>query len=241
MIEILVLIFYTRKIGSIAQAKGREAGGFKVYTVFLWFGCEFLAMIFAAISGTRGFGLYPPALAGAVVGAGIAYVIADRAAPGATATSEHAAKNVSPGMMMYYGAGLLLFMVSFFEWNKWNLCVNTAFGRICSVSVSAADAGWSGWHGLGLVMGLSLIVLLAWEALLLAQAASPDKIKLPELPFKPILISIGIGALTVLFGVIRVFEYGARTWVVWIALLLMLALAAGLFLRFQEGEAKASA
>jgi len=83
-------------------------------------------------------------------------------------------------------------------------------------------------------MGLALIVLLAWEALLFLQ------VTLPELPVKPILISLGIGALTVLFGVIRFFEYSHKAWEIWIALLLMIALAAGLFLRLQdEGGAAA--
>jgi hypothetical protein len=89
-------------------------------------------------------------------------------------------------------------------------------------------------------MGIALLALLIWEAVLLVQVLSPDAMKLPELPVKPMLISLALGALTVLFGVIRVFQYGARKWEIWIALILMVALAAGVFLRLQdEGGAAA--
>ncbi len=79
-------------------------------------------------------------------------------------------------------------------------------------------------------MGILLIALIAWEVVLLI----PDTIKLPELPVKPMLISLALGALTVLLGLWRVFEYGARKWEIWIALLIMLALAVGVLLRYQE-------
>lgn len=226
MIEILVLIFYTRKIGSILQAKGRQAGGFKVLTVVLWFGCEFLGMILAYASGTRGYAIYPSGLLGAATGAGLAYVIANHAVPYQTATPTEVTKNITTGMMMLYGAGLLLLTVSFFEWNN-GLCINTPFGRLCA---RGAGADKNAWHGVGLVMGFFLIALLVWEALLLAEAVS--------LSVNPILISLGIGALTVLFGVIRVFEYGSRTWAAWVALLLMITLVAGLVLRYVESEAE---
>jgi hypothetical protein len=84
-------------------------------------------------------------------------------------------------------------------------------------------------------MGLLLIALLIWEALFLFQ------IKLPELPVKPMIISLALGALTVLFGVIRVFEYGARKWEIWIALIILAALAIGVFLRLQEDGGMAAA
>ena len=147
---------------------------------------------------------------------------------------------ISTARRVLFGSGVILLIWSFFPWNGWS---NTAgcnaakvVTKVFGVKTPPCSGGYSinAWHGGGIVMGLFLIVLLAWEAVLFIQVVSPDTIKLPELPVKPILISLGIGALTVLFGVFRVFEYGGMKWEVWIALLLVLALAAGLFLRFQE-------
>ncbi|MGC9973821.1 MAG: hypothetical protein ABSC36_00330 [Gaiellaceae bacterium] len=131
---------------------------------------------------------------------------------------------ISTGRRVLLGAALVLFIWSFFSWNGVGGCV----GTFCvSVTITA-------WHGWGTGMGIVLIVLLLWEAVLLAEMMMPETVKLPELPVKPIMITLGLGALTVLFGVIRVFEYGARKWEIWIALLLLIALAVGLFLRVQE-------
>ena len=45
MLEILMLIFLTRKVGEIVGAKGRKAGWYKFMTVLLWFGCEVVGAI----------------------------------------------------------------------------------------------------------------------------------------------------------------------------------------------------
>ena len=141
---------------------------------------------------------------------------------------------VSTARRVVFGSGLLLLIFSFLAWNSAGGCVTSAVGKIC------VGASISGWHSWGVAMGLFLIVLLAWEGLLFLLVVSPDAVKLPELPVKPIMISLGLGALTVLFGVIRVFQYGSKTWELWLSLLLMIALAAGLFLRLQdEGGAAA--
>jgi hypothetical protein len=137
----------------------------------------------------------------------------------------------SMGRRVLLGSAILLFIWSFFSWNGFGGCV----GSFC---VSATITAWHGW---GTGMGIVLIILILWEALLLVQVMSPDALKLPELPVKPMLISLALGALTVLFGVLRVFEYGARKWEIWIALLILIALAAGVFLRFQEEGGAAAA
>jgi hypothetical protein len=143
-------------------------------------------------------------------------------------------EKVSTARRVLFGAGAVLLIWSFLPWNGWD--GGGGCSTVAGVKVCTGGSSWSmnAWHGIGIVMGLILIALLAWEAVLLVQVVSPEAIKLPELPVKPILISLGLGALTLLFGVIRVFEYGARKWEIWIALLLMIALAAGLFLRFQD-------
>jgi hypothetical protein len=136
---------------------------------------------------------------------------------------------VSMARRVLLGSGVVLLIWSFLPWNGGGGCVSTGFGKVC------AGVSWNAWHGWGTAMGIFLIALLIWEGLLLLQVISPDALKLPELPVKPILISLAIGALTVLFGVIRVLQYGGtRKWEVWIALIIIVALAAGLFLRFQE-------
>ncbi|MFT3979325.1 MAG: hypothetical protein QM687_02570 [Ferruginibacter sp.] len=40
MLEIIALIFLTRKVGDIAGRKGLPPGRWKLYTVLAWFGCE---------------------------------------------------------------------------------------------------------------------------------------------------------------------------------------------------------
>ena len=132
---------------------------------------------------------------------------------------------VSMGRRVVLGSGVLLFIFSLMAWNS--VCVSGFGAKIC------ADAG--GWAtGRGKMMGIFLILLLIWEAVLLFQVVSPEAVKLPDLPVKPILISLALGAVTILFGVLRVFQGSHKTWAAWVSLLLIIALAVGLFLRLQE-------
>jgi uncharacterized membrane protein YeaQ/YmgE (transglycosylase-associated protein family) len=84
MLEIILLVFLTRHVGEIVQAKGRRGGWYKLMTVLLWLGCEivgaFIGGIVAAVSGSGTFLIYIFALIGAAVGAGISVIIA-RAVP----------------------------------------------------------------------------------------------------------------------------------------------------------------
>ena len=147
-------------------------------------------------------------------------------------------EKVSLPRRVLLGSAGLLFIWSLFPWNGQS-------GKNCVTYLgvkSCAGINWSvsGWHGgWGTFMGIFLIALIAWEGALLLQVLG--KVTLPELPVEPILVSLGIGALTVLFGVIRFFDYGYKTWEIFIALLLLLVLAGGLFLRFGEGEQAPSA
>jgi hypothetical protein len=45
MIEILALIFLTRKIGDKATLKGLPVGRWKLYTILAWFGGEILGVV----------------------------------------------------------------------------------------------------------------------------------------------------------------------------------------------------
>ena len=52
MLEIITLIFLTKKIGPLAERKGLKSGTWKLYTVLCWFGAEIIgAVIAVAILG----------------------------------------------------------------------------------------------------------------------------------------------------------------------------------------------
>lgn len=57
MLEIIALIFLTRKIGDKAVLKGLPAGRWKLYTVLAWFACEILGYIIGTylLGGMGGF------------------------------------------------------------------------------------------------------------------------------------------------------------------------------------------
>lgn len=80
MLEILLLIALTKRIGRILEEKGRKTGWFKFLTVVLWFGGEFIGgitgAVIAEIIGINELSIYLIALLGAAVGAGAAFVIA---------------------------------------------------------------------------------------------------------------------------------------------------------------------
>ncbi|HJR07966.1 MAG TPA: hypothetical protein VJ842_11960 [Pyrinomonadaceae bacterium] len=85
MLEIIALVMLTRRIGEIVKAKNRKSGWYKFMTVMLWFGCEILGGVIGAIivglTGSPDAVIYLIALAGAGVGAGLAYVIAKALPP----------------------------------------------------------------------------------------------------------------------------------------------------------------
>ncbi|MBW8879597.1 MAG: hypothetical protein JF614_32085 [Acidobacteria bacterium] len=78
MLEILALIYLTRKNGGIAEKKGNKPGLYKFLTVLLWIGGEIVGGILGAIvaSGSDEMGpLYLFALVGALAGAGLSRLI----------------------------------------------------------------------------------------------------------------------------------------------------------------------
>ncbi len=97
MLEILFLIWYTAKIGTIVSDKGRS-GGYKFLTVVLWFGGEFMGAVVGSLGGATGGAVYIAALFGAAVGAGIAWAIANGLTPTANARPRLDAS--TPGGML---------------------------------------------------------------------------------------------------------------------------------------------
>jgi hypothetical protein len=130
---------------------------------------------------------------------------------------------ISTGTKVLLGAGLLLFIDLFLSWQQ------VCFANICG--------GLSGWHGIGVLTGLLVIALLAWEALQLTNVLANV-----ALPIAPSLISIGLAAAVVLFGVIEFLTHGtARHWPAWLGLILCIAIAVAAWLKFNEAGATTTA
>lgn len=88
MLEILLLWALTRRIGAIVEKKGRKSGWYKVLTVVLWFGGEFVGAILGLIvvggdESARCLA-YIVALVGATIGAGVSFLIANSLSPADT-------------------------------------------------------------------------------------------------------------------------------------------------------------
>lgn len=140
------------------------------------------------------------------------------------------------------GGSLVLFIVLFLPW----------------VSVSGPDefhdfmdsVGESttsnGWDGVGVLVGVLAIVLVAWEAVRLADKA-------PQLGIKHDLVTAGLAGLTALFGLIQVIRAATSDrgledlgllggdisvgsgFGTWLGLLCVIALAAAAVLAFRAG------
>ena len=80
MLEIIALIFLTRKVGEIVESKNRKAGWFKLMAVALWIGLEIVGAIvggvYVALAGASEAFTYLFALAGAACGAAVSVIIA---------------------------------------------------------------------------------------------------------------------------------------------------------------------
>ena len=85
MLEIILLIGLTKKIGRILEEKNRKSGWFKLLAVALWIGGEIIGgIIGAAVGQISGLGIgiaYLLALLGAACGALAAYLIAKSVRP----------------------------------------------------------------------------------------------------------------------------------------------------------------
>jgi hypothetical protein len=126
-------------------------------------------------------------------------------------------KTMSRSSQLLAGAGLLLFIFLFFDWQQ--------------VSVAGFTAGRSGWHGWGTAVGIFTIALVLFEATQILG------VRLPELPVKTVLISTGLAALVLLFTVIKfLVDNEARHWPAWVGLILAIAIGLGGFLRW-SGDA----
>lgn len=115
------------------------------------------------------------------------------------------------------GAGALLLIDTFLDWQQ--------------VSTSFITVGQSAWHGFwGIVLGLALIVLLAWT---LARAIG---IALPaQVPDG--LATLAVAALILLFAIIKALSDSYVHWPAYVGIILAAAVGYGAWLVFQaSGE-----
>ena len=123
---------------------------------------------------------------------------------------------LSRGTQVLVGAGVLLLIDMFLEWQ--------------SVDVGPFSAGQNAWSGFwGVIMGLALLVLLAWVI------ARIFDVKLPtELPEGPIVV--GLGTLIFVFALLKNLIDDYSTIWSYIGVLLAAGVAYGAWLRSQETE-----
>lgn len=123
-------------------------------------------------------------------------------------------------------SALLLLISSFLPWYHYSF----GFGAY------SASASLSGWHQIGVVAWIFTILLLAYEGARLAGVLPLDGARAD-------LGSVALAALTLLFGVIFLivrFSDGGLGWGLWIGLIAIIGVAAGAFLLFQGGDARAA-
>jgi len=117
------------------------------------------------------------------------------------------------GSKVVIGAGGFLLIDSFLHWRE--------------VSFGPVSAGVSMWHGLGVLVGLLLLAILAWEVVQLAG------VKISLGPLSPSMATAGLSALLVLCTLIKVLaDSYVASWA-WIGLVLSVGVAAGAWLNMK--------
>jgi hypothetical protein len=117
------------------------------------------------------------------------------------------------GSKVVLGGGVLLLIDSFLHWQ--------------AVSIGPVSVGVTMWHGWGVLVGLLLLVILAWE---LAQVAG---IKISLGPLSPSIATAALSALLVLFTLIKVLTNNYVAAWAWIGLVLSIGIAAGAWLNMK--------
>ena len=121
---------------------------------------------------------------------------------------------LSRGTQLLVGAGVLLLIDMFLEWQ--------------SVDVGPFSAGQNAWSGFwGVIMGLALLVLLAWVIARIFDERLPDG--LPEGP-----IVLGLGVLIFVFALLKNLIDDYSTIWSYIGVLLAAGVAYGAWLRHEE-------
>lgn len=134
---------------------------------------------------------------------------------------------LSTGRKVLLAGGLLLFIDLFLDWQQ--RCGSTVIGNIC--------VSRTGWHGIGILVGLLTIVMIAWEAIGAFKIDLGDAVR--NLPTA--LVSAALAGAVTLFTVIEFLTHNEiRHWPAWLGLILAIVIAVGGWLRFSEGEPAAT-
>jgi hypothetical protein len=127
-------------------------------------------------------------------------------------------------------SGILLLFDSFLRWQEVCIDLGALGGDVC-----AGANAWSGNGGFaGVIMGILLIVLLIWEVVQLGNMASNLQIGIP-----PTKGSAYLGFAVAIFGLLKfilAITNEGTLWA-WVGLVLLVALAYGSWMKFQEMEA----
>ena len=130
-------------------------------------------------------------------------------------------RGLSTGRQVLLVGGLLLFIDLFLDWQQ--KCVSTAIGSICGSR--------TGWHGIGILVGLLTIALILWELIGALGVDLGDAVR--NLPTA--LISVALAAAVALFAIIEFITHNEiRHWPAWLGLILAIVIAIGGYLRFTE-------
>jgi hypothetical protein len=128
-------------------------------------------------------------------------------------------KGLSLGRKLILGAGVLLFLDTFFAWQKVSV-------KVSDVTVVSASA--NAWHGFwGVLLCLLTIALVLWVAARSFGVALPAN--LPDG-----LITLGLGALIVLFALLKNLTDDYSAWASYVGIVLAVGVAFGSWLTFQE-------
>ncbi len=126
------------------------------------------------------------------------------------------------GTQLMAVSALLLFIDLFLPWQDFNLGgLADEFG---------VDASFSGWRGFaGVVLGLLVVILLAWVIVRLASVNIP-------LPVSTAMTAAMLGVLILIFAVIKLLTIlgDEQTIWAWIGLILAILVAVGAFRTVQE-------
>jgi hypothetical protein len=127
---------------------------------------------------------------------------------------------MSTASKILLGAGVLYLIDLFLAWQK-----------VCFGPFGCGSA--SGWHGIGIINGLLVILIIVMEVLLLAGV----EVNVGTTQMK-MMTEAGLAFGVLLFTLIKVFitDNDFRKFPSWIGLILALVMAYGGYMRWQEGS-----